>query len=121
MLQHRLYEQRSILYLHPTAALRKEDFVQLAKTVDSHIEKAGSLAGLILDIKAFPGWEDIGAMAAHFKFVREHYQKIRKIAVVTDAKIGNLAEKLASHFVAATIKHFPAGEVPAAERWISAP
>jgi len=121
MLQHRLYEQRSILYLHPTAALRKEDFVQLAKAVDSHIEKAGSLAGLILDIKAFPGWEDIGAMAAHFKFVREHHQKIRKIAVVTDAKIGNLAEKLASHFVAATIKHFPAGEVPAAERWISAP
>ena len=67
MLQHRLYEQRSILYLHPTAALRKEDFVQLAKTVDSHIEKAGSLAGLILDIKAFPGWEAIKSTRGHYR------------------------------------------------------
>ena len=121
MLQHHLYAQRSILYLHPTGALEKEDFAQLAKTVDPHIEKTGSLAGLILDIKAFPGWENIGAMAAHLKFVREHHRKVKKIAVVTDAKIGSLAEKLASHFVAATIKHFPAGQVQAAEQWISRP
>jgi beta-glucosidase-like glycosyl hydrolase len=31
-----------------------------------------------------------------------------------------VAEKLASHFVAATIKHFPAGQAEAARRWISA-
>ena len=119
MLEHRLDAARSILYIHPTAALQKEDFARLAKTVDPHIEQKGSLGGLILDIKAFPGWEGIGAMAAHFKFVREHHRKVKKIAVVTDAKIGDLAEKLASHFVAATIKHFPAGQVPAAEKWIS--
>jgi len=121
MLEVRLDAGRSILFLHPTSALQKADFELLSKTVDPHIEKTGDLAGLILDIKAFPGWESIGAMAAHFRFVRQHHRKVKKIAVVTDAKIGNLAEKLASHFVAATIKHFPAGEVPAAERWISAP
>ena len=101
------------------AALQKEDFAQLGRTVDPHIEKTGGLAGLILDVKAFPGWESLGAMAAHFKFVREHHKKVKKIAVVTDAKVGDLAEKLASHFVAATIKHFPAGQVQAAEKWIT--
>jgi len=120
MLEVRLDAGRSILFLHPTSALQKADFEHLSRTVDPHIEKTGGLAGLILDIKAFPGWESIGAMAAHFKFVREHHRKVKKIAVVTDAKIGNLAEKLASHFVAATIKHFPAGQVQAAEQWISA-
>ena len=43
---------------------------------------------------------------------------MRKIAVVTDALLGDLAEKLASHFVAAKIRHFPAGELDAARRWV---
>jgi hypothetical protein len=121
MLEHRLDAARSILYLRPSGPLQKEDFAQLAATVDPHIEAKGGLAGILLDIKAFPGWESIGAMAAHFRFVREHHRKVKKIAIVTDAKIGTLGEKLASHFVAATIKHFPAGQVAAAEQWITEP
>ena len=120
MLEHRLDPARSILYLRPTGPLQKEDFAQLAAIVDPHIEAKGDLAGLVLDIKTFPGWESLGAMAAHFKFVREHHKKVKKIAIVTDAKIGALGEKLAAHFVAATIKHFPAGQVEAAEKWIEA-
>ena len=119
MLEHRLDAARSILYLRPSGPLRKEDFAQLAATVDPHIEAKGGLAGILLDIKAFPGWESIGAMAAHFRFVREHHRKVKKIAIVTDASIGALGEKLASHFVAAAIKHFPAGQVQAAEQWIT--
>jgi hypothetical protein len=119
MLDFRLDANRSIVYLHPKGPLEKDDFARLAKTVDPHIEVKGGLAGIVLDIKAFPGWESLGAMAAHFRFVREHHKKVKKIAVVTDAKIGSLAEKLASHFVAATIKHFPAGQVAAAEKWIA--
>ena len=118
MLEVRLDAVHSIVFLHPTSALQREDFEHLSKTIDPHIEKTGGLRGLILDLKAFPGWEGIGAMAAHFKFVREHHTKVKKIAVVTDAKIGSLAESLASHFVAATIKHFPAGQVEAATKWV---
>lgn len=119
MLDYRLDAARSILYLHPTAALKKEDFAALAQTVDPHIEAKGALAGIVLELQQFPGWESLGAMAAHFKFIREHHRKVKKIAIVTDAKIGELGEKLASHFVAATIKHFPAGAVPAAQMWIT--
>jgi len=121
MLEQRLDPVGSILYLRPTGALQKEDFAQLAGIVDPHIETKGGLAGIVLDVKAFPGWENLGALAAHFKFVREHHKKVKKIAIVTDAKIGMLGEKLAAHFVAATIRHFPAGQVQAAEKWITAP
>ena len=41
-----------------------------------------------------------------------------KVALVTDSALGDVAERLASHFVAAEIKHFPAGQAEAAKRWI---
>ena len=57
-------------------------------------------------------------MAEHFRFVRDHQKYIRRIALVTDSALGNVVEHLASHFVSAEIKHFPAGEVEAARLWI---
>lgn len=118
VIEHTLDRESGILYVHPTAALAEDDFAELAKTVDPYIQATGDLAGLIVETPSFPGWDSLGAMAAHFRFVRDHHKRIRKVAVVTDAVLGDVAEKLASHFVAATIKHFPSGDVAAARRWI---
>ena len=117
MLEHNL-DSHGILHLRPQGALEKGDFAGLAKTVDPYIEKQGDLAGVIVDAPKFPGWDSLGAMAAHIRFVRDHHKRVRKIAVVTDAKLGDFAEKIGSHFIAATIKHFPAGQTQAAEQWI---
>jgi hypothetical protein len=119
MLEYSLDTAHSILHLRPHAALEEADFARITAAVDPHIEKTGGLAGLVIEIKGFPGWDSLGAMAAHFRFVRDHHRRIRKIAVVTDSAMGNVAENLASHFVAAEIRHFRAGEVEAAKRWIA--
>ena len=119
MIEHTLDTEKSILYLRPKSALEKSDFEQLAKAVDPHIEKTGGLAGLIIEITAFPGWDSLGAMAAHFRFVRDHHRKVRKIAVVTDSALGDVAENLAAHFVAAEIRHFPAGQFAGAQQWVT--
>ena len=118
MIEHTLDSAHSILYVRPTSKLERGDFVQLAKTVDAHIEEKGYLAGLIIEVISFPGWESLGAMASHFRFVRDHHKHIKKIGVVTDSPMGSVAEHLASHFVAAEIRHFPAGEREAAEQWV---
>ena len=118
MIEHTLDRAHSILYVRPKSKLEQSDFVQLAKTVDPHIEKNGDLAGLIIEVTSFPGWESLGAMASHLRFVRDHHRHIKKIAVVTDSAMGNVAEHLASHFVAAEIRRFPAGELEAAEQWV---
>ena len=118
MLDHTLDAKNGIVHLRPNAALKKEDFAALAKSVDPYIEKNGVLSGIIIELAAFPGWESLGAMAAHFRFVRDHHKKVRKVAIVTDAKLGDVAEKIASHFVAAELKHFPAGQAEAARQWI---
>jgi hypothetical protein len=57
-------------------------------------------------------------MVAHFRFVRDHHKRIRKIGVVTDSALGRVAEQLASHFVSAEIQHFPAGALEAARQWV---
>jgi hypothetical protein len=58
-------------------------------------------------------------MVNHLRFVRDHHKRIERIAAVTDSHLGDFAERLASHFVSAEIKHFPAGQVEAARQWIS--
>jgi len=118
MIEHNLDSAHSILYVRPKSALEPDDFVQLARTVDPYIDATGDLAGLIIETPAFPGWDSLGAMAAHFRFVRDHHKHIKKIGLVTDSALGNVAERLASHFVSAEIRHFPAGEIKAAQQWI---
>lgn len=119
MIEHTLDTADAILCLRPTAPLEEVDFAQLTNEVDPFIEEKGGLAGLIIDAPTFPGWESLGAMAAHFRFVRDHHKHIKKVALVTDSATGNVAEYLAAHFVAAEIKHFPAGELDEAKSWIS--
>ena len=118
MIEHSLDTVNSILYLRPTSALEREDFEELAKSVNPYIASTGSLAGLIIDAPTFPGWESLGAMAAHFRFVRDHHQRIKRIGLVTDSALGDVAEHLASHFVSAKIKHFAGGELEAARQWV---
>ncbi len=119
MIEHTLDTAHSILYVRPSAALAQDDFLELARTVDPFIEETGNLAGLVIVAPAFPGWESLGAMAAHFRFIRDHHKHIRKIALVTDSALGNAAQHLASHFVSAEIRHFPSGELAAAEQWVT--
>jgi hypothetical protein len=118
MIEHNLDTAHSILLVRPKSALNTTDFVELAKAVDPQIEASGDLAGLIIDAPAFPGWDSFGTMVNHFRFVRDHQKHIKKVALVTDSRLGDVAEHLASHFVSAKIRHFPAGQLGQARGWI---
>jgi SpoIIAA-like len=118
MIEYDLDTAHSILLVRPKSALDTTDFVELAKAVDPQIEASGDLAGLIIDAPAFPGWDSFGTMVNHFRFVRDHHKHIKKVALVTDSHLGDVAEHLASHFVSAKIRHFPAEQLGQAREWI---
>jgi hypothetical protein len=118
MIEFDLDTEHSIVHVRPKSAIERDDFTKLAKAVDPHIEATGDLAGLIIEASRFPGWESFGALVNHFRFVRDHHKHVKKIAVVTDSALGDFAERLASHFVSAEIRHFPAGQVEEAQQWI---
>lgn len=118
MIEHTLDTEHSILYVRPKSSLDKDDFLQIADTVDPYIEETGGLAGLIIETPAFPGWDNFGALVAHVRFVKDHHRYIKKVALVTDSVVGNVAEHLASHFVSAEIRHFQGGELETARQWV---
>lgn len=120
MIDFELNRERHILELCPLAPLSAEDCVDLGRAVDPEIAAGHDLAGLIIDAPHFPGWEGVSALAAHLRFVREHHRHVKRIAVVTDSHLGDFAEHLASHFVSAEIRRFPAGTIEQARQWIGA-
>ena len=91
----------------------------MARTVDPFIEKTGKLNGLVIEAQDFPGWESLGAMIEHFKFIRNHHVRIERVALVTDSRLGDVVERIGSHFVAAEIRHFPAEQREEADEWAS--
>lgn len=118
MIDYELDTARSILRVRPESSLEKSDFAELAKVVDPQIEAGGDLAGLIIDAPRFPGWDGFGALVTHIRFVRDHQKHVKKVAVVTDSHLGDVAEHLTSHFVTAEIRAFPGDQLEQARHWI---
>jgi SpoIIAA-like len=118
MIEYDLDTEHSILHVQPKSALGRDDFVNLAKAVDPHIEATGGLAGLIVEAPRFPGWDSFAAMVKQFRFVRGHHKRIKRIGVVTDSRMGVVFERLVSRFVSPEVRHFPAGQVEEARQWI---
>lgn len=119
MIDAHLDPATKVLTLRPQSALEIRDFVDLARTVDPQIEQHGDLAGLIIEAPHFPGWDSFGALVTHIRFVRDHHRHVKRIAVVTDSHLGDAAEHIAAHFVAAQVRHFPAEGIAEAREWIS--
>jgi SpoIIAA-like len=111
-------ETAGLAVLEPDGALSESDFKAAAEVIDPLIER-GHFIGLIISAESFPGWDSFGAVASHIRFVRNHHKRLQRVALVTDSHLGDLAEKLASHFVSAEIKHFPFGEIELAKSWVS--
>lgn len=121
MLNISLDQENRIAVLEPQVALEKSDFESAAAQIDPLIEETGGLAGLIIKVEHFPGWDSFGALASHMKFIKAHHHEVKRIAFVTDSPIGNMAEKLGSHFVAAEVRHFGFLSLEDAKAWILSP
>ena len=118
MIDYTLDTSSGILHLRPKSSLEQADFEQLAKVVDPFIAQNGDLAGIIVETPGFPGWSSFGALFSHMRFVKGHHKHVRKIAIVTDSAIGNIAENLVAHFVSADVKQFASSELDTARQWI---
>ena len=118
MLTTTLDEQNKIATLEPDGPLSAADFEAASAVIDPYIDAGGELNGLVICTESFPGWDSFKALHSHLTFVKEHHKKVPRIAFVTDSKIGDIAESVASHFVSAEIKNFDYGDVDKAEQWI---
>jgi hypothetical protein len=108
---------RGLAVLAPDGALSKEDFERAAKAIDPHLEKSGKLNGIVVRVQHFPGWDSFGALASHLRFVKAHHRRIARVALCTDSALGNVAPRIAKHFVEAEVRAFKFAEFDRARAW----
>ncbi len=117
----RMVPERGVLVVEPHGRLRAEDFDALDAAADTWIESAdGSLRGVVVHARQFPGWENLGSVLRHVRFVRDHHRKIRRVALAVDGAIAQIAPTLVEHFVQAELKQFSADDLEAAIVWAGA-
>ncbi len=71
----------------------------------------------MIHAREFPGWENLGSLWRHLRFVRDHHRKVKRFALAADTKLASLAASLAEHFGQAEVKRFPYEELEAATAW----
>ena len=61
---------------------------------------------------------NFAAFLSHMKFVKNHHQKIKKIAAVTDSSFLSIMPQVANHFIKAEVRHFDYADRDAALNWL---
>jgi hypothetical protein len=116
-ISHRLVPETGVLVVEVRQALRAQDFDALAATADQWIDAHGDLAGIVIHARSFPGWENLGGLIRHIRFLRDHHRRVRRVALASDSKLADVAPKLAEHFVQAEVRRFGYDELDAAIGW----
>lgn len=111
---------KSIAILEPRAKLSKKDFDAASDALDPFIGEQGAPRNLMIKTRYFPGWASVEDIAEHFKFIKEHHEKIERVALVTDAPIAPMVEKMANLLIESEVKHFQFTDAEYAEQWMSA-
>ena len=118
MINVKVQSDEGTIIVEPSGPLEHSDFERLANEIDEFSEDKGRLVGLIINTKSFPGWDDFRSFLQHMKFVKEHHKLIRRVAIVTDSKLGEIGPVFANLFVSAQVKHFPFDSLSKAREWI---
>ncbi|MEO6799566.1 MAG: STAS/SEC14 domain-containing protein [Rhodanobacter sp.] len=109
-----------ILVLEPVAdkALSEDDFEAVGKTIGDYLVDHDRLRGILIHSRRFPGWQSVGALFAHLKFVNSVHDKISKIALVTDSPMGTFADHVLDPLMLAKLRKFDYDERDEAMSWL---
>lgn len=116
-LSFELMKDEGVLILQPRGELEAGDFDRLSAKLDPFIEASGPLRGVMIVAEHFPGWDDFAALTSHIRFVREHHQMVRRVALVTDDRLLSALPRFASRFVDAEIRAFSMDQRDEALLW----
>lgn len=113
-------KENNILTLEPQGVLTETDFETLSKIVDPYLAEGNALKGLMIKSKNFPGWDSLTAIKGHINFIKQHHEKIDKLAFVTDSSLIDVMKTIAGVLVHPTIKEFKYNASEEAYKWLKA-
>ncbi len=97
--------------------LKAEDFRELGEKADKLIKEHGSIRVLI-NASGFNGWDNTEAAEKHFGFVKEHNQKVERLAVVAGHMWQYWLAALARMFLQPKIRVFDKDQIEEARAWL---
>ncbi len=71
----------NVLRIIAPEKLKADDFRQIAPQIEFIISQHGKIR-LLIDASQFNGWENIAAFEKHAGFIKNHQQKVERIAVI---------------------------------------
>ncbi len=109
-----------ILVLEPVAdtALSEDDFEAVGQAIGNYLKDHDRLRGILIHSRKFPGWQSIGALFAHLKFVNAVHDKIDRIALVTNSPMGTFADHVLDPLMLAKIRKFDYDQRDEAMGWL---
>jgi hypothetical protein len=112
-------DEQGVLILHPVGELSAADFERVSRAVDPYLKTKGALTGVMIVAEDFPGWDDLGALAAHVRFVRDHRRRVNRLAIVSNDPVMSAMPYLARHFLVKESHLYPLEERDQALAWVS--
>lgn len=111
------HDRGNLAELTVTGTLKSEDFKGLAKKAEALIQEHGNVRVLI-DASGFDGWDNLAVAEEHFGFVKEHHEKVERLAIIAGHMWQHWLAALAHVFVHPKMKVFNKGQAEEAKAWI---
>jgi hypothetical protein len=112
-------EAHDCFLLEPAGALSRRDLEELATRFEARATATGRAPNLVIRAESFPTWTEIAALLKHLQFIRSHHRRVRRVAIVSDARAMGFAPRLSGRLLAPEIRRFPAGSLEEALAWVS--
>ena len=97
--------------------LKTDDFRQIAPQIDSLISQHGKIR-LLIDASGFNGWENIAAFENHAGCIKNHQNKIERVAVITAHDWQHWLIGAVRIFVHPEVRAYDKSHTSEALRWI---
>jgi hypothetical protein len=98
--------------------LKADDFREITPQINSIMAQHGKIR-LLVDLSGFKGWENMEAFENHTSFIKTHYQKIERIAVVVGHEWQRWLAGAIKVFLHLNMKVFDKNHEDEALRWIA--
>lgn len=107
----------NVLKISVPEKLKADDFRQVAPQINSLISQQSKIR-LLIDASGFNGWENMAAFESHAGFVKDHQQKIERIAVIAGHEWQHWLIGVVRIFVHPEVRVFNKNNEGEARQWI---
>ncbi|MGI5132796.1 STAS/SEC14 domain-containing protein [Pseudonocardia sp. CA-107938] len=116
-LTHRVLPDAGVVVVEASGPIGVADVESLATVVDGWLAEHPTLHGLVVHAPTVPGWENVGGLTRHLRFVLAHHRRIEKVALAVDGTAAGIGAAVAGRVLHAEVRRFPFSDIDAAVAW----